>query len=150
MRKNFSEFYNVPIYETLDELLNDPKVEIVLNLTNPRSHYEISKAVLEAGKHVYSEKPLGMDINQAKELVELVESKGLLMVSAPCNSLGEAAQTFWKKLRENVIEKARLVYAEMDDGMVHLMPYEKWKSESGIPWPYKDEFEISCTLDQSR
>ena len=147
--KNFSEFYKVPIYETLDELLSDPKVDIVLNLTNPRSHYEISKAALDAGKHVYSEKPLGMDINQAKELVKLAESKGLLMVSAPCNLLGEAAQTFWKKLRENVVGKVRLVYAEMDDAMIHKMPYKEWRSESGTPWPYKDEFEIGCTLEHA-
>ena len=146
---HFSDFYKVPVYETLEKLLSDPKVDIVLNLTNPRSHFEISKAALEAGKHVYTEKPLGMDIHQAKELVALAESKGLLIVSAPCNLLSEAAQTLWKKLRENVIGTVRLVYAEMDDAMVHKMPYKGWISKSGTPWPYKDEFEIGCTLEHA-
>ena len=54
----FAAYHSVPVYASLAELLADSTVEIVLNLTNPRSHYEVSKAALEAGKHVYSEKPL--------------------------------------------------------------------------------------------
>ena len=53
----FSRYYSVFRYSFLDELLDDTRVELVLNLTNPRSHFEISKACLMAGKHVYSEKP---------------------------------------------------------------------------------------------
>lgn len=52
----FSRYYSVFRYHSLDELLDDRRVELVLNLTNPRSHFEISKACLLAGKHVYSEK----------------------------------------------------------------------------------------------
>jgi predicted dehydrogenase len=121
----------------------------VLNLTNPGSHYEISKAALLAGKHVYSEKPLAMQMDQAKELVELAESLGLLVSCAPCSSLGETAQTLWKVLRGETLGTVRAVYAEMDDGMVSRMPYAKWKSVSGVPWPYKDEFEVGCTLEHS-
>jgi len=139
----------VPSYDSLDELLADPTVEIVLNLTNPRNHYEVSKACLEAGKHVYSEKPLAMEIPQAKELVALAESRGLQISSAPCSSLGEAAQTIWKAIRENAIGPVRLVYAEMDDGMIHREAYREWQSESGTPWPYKDEFEVGCTLEHA-
>ena len=58
-------------YGTLEEMLADPQVDIVLNLTNPRAHYGLTRAALEAGKHVYSEKPLAMEISQAKELVSL-------------------------------------------------------------------------------
>lgn len=145
----FSEFHNVARYDSLETLLNDPEVEMVLNLTNPRSHYEVSRAALEAGKHVYSEKPLGMNMDEARELVELAESKDLQITSAPCSLLGETAQTLWKALREQVVGTVRVVYAEMDDGMVHLMPYDKWLSGSGIPWPYKDEFEVGCTLEHA-
>jgi predicted dehydrogenase len=63
--------------------------------------------------------------------------------------LSETAQTVWKALRENQVGKVRLVYAEMDDGLVHQMPYQKWLSESGTPWPYKDEFEVGCTLEHA-
>ena len=146
----FSKYYNIGrIYDSLSDLLEDDKVDIVLNLTNPRSHYEVSKACLEAGKHVYSEKPFAMEMGQAKELVDIAEAKGLYLSSAPCSLLSESAQTVWKALRENKVGKVRVVYAEMDDGLVHQMPYQKWLSESGTPWPYKDEFEVGCTLEHA-
>jgi len=145
----FSTYHTVPAYKSLEELLNDNRVEIVVNLTNPRSHYQVSKACLEAGKHVYSEKPLAMKLEEAEELVALAEQRGLYITSAPCSLLGETAQTLWKALRENVVGQVRLVYAEMDDGLVHRMAYKKWLSESGLPWPYKDEFEVGCTLEHA-
>ncbi|MEM1252357.1 MAG: Gfo/Idh/MocA family oxidoreductase [Cyanobacteria bacterium P01_H01_bin.21] len=147
--QNLSQRYSVPIYETLDAVLKDTSVDIVLNLTNPRSHYEVSKACLDSNKHVYSEKPLATTIPEAKELVKLAKSRGLHISSAPCNVLSESAQTLWKALRDDVIGNVRLVYAEMDDGLIHKMPYDRWLSESGIPWPYKDEFEVGCTLEHA-
>ena len=78
----------------------DPRVELVLNFTNPRSHFVVTEACLEAGKHVYSEKPLAMELEQARTLVELAEARGLGLASAPCRVLGETAQTVWKALRE--------------------------------------------------
>jgi predicted dehydrogenase len=63
--------------------------------------------------------------------------------------LGESAQTLWQALRTGVIGEPRLVYAEMDDGPVFRMPYRHWISESGQPWPYKDEFEVGCTLEHA-
>jgi predicted dehydrogenase len=141
--------YGVPSYPTLSDLLQDSRVDLVLNLTNPHSHYEVSKAALNAGKHVYSEKPLAMQFDQAAELVELAELRGLLIASAPCSLLGETAQTLWKALRERTVGTVRAVYAEMDDGMITSMPFKKWESTSGLPWPYKDEFEVGCTMEHA-
>lgn len=136
-------------YGDLDELLADPSVEIVVNLTNPASHFDVSRSALSAGKHVYSEKPLAMDLGQANELAALARSGGLELASAPCSLLGETAQTVWKALRDQRVGRVRLVYAEMDDGPVHTMPYTKWLSMTGTPWPFKDEFEVGCTLEHS-
>jgi predicted dehydrogenase len=144
-----SRRYGVPTYPALAEVLKDSMVELVLNLTNPASHYEVSKAALLAGRHVYSEKPLAMEIARATELVELAEARNLSIASAPCSVLGETAQTMWKALRAQTVGKVRLVYAEMDDGMVPRMQYRKWQSISGMPWPYKDEFEVGCTLEHA-
>lgn len=145
----FSAYHSVPAYRSLKELLEDSRVDIVVNLTNPRSHFSVSKQALESGKHVYSEKPLSMELSEAEELVSIAEQRGLYISSAPCSLLSETAQTVWKALRENQIGRVRLVYAEMDDGLVHRMPYRKWLSESGTPWPYKDEFEVGCTLEHA-
>ncbi|UUX96834.1 Gfo/Idh/MocA family protein [Aquabacterium sp. J223] len=141
--------YGQSVYPTLEAALADPAVQIVLNLTNPREHHAVSRQALLAGKHVYSEKPIAMEMDQARELVDMAESRGLQIVSAPCSLLGETAQTLWRALRHNAVGRVRLVYAEMDDGLVHRMPYRKWQSVSGVPWPYKDEFEVGCTLEHA-
>ena len=147
--RRFSDYFKVPRYESLEELLNDGGVQIVLNLTNPKSHFKISKACLEAGKHVYSEKPLAMRLDNAEALVELAKKKGLYLSGAPCSVLSESAQTIWKALRQDEIGPVRLVYAELDDGLIHRMRYRNWTSKSGTPWPYKDEFEVGCTLEHA-
>jgi predicted dehydrogenase len=145
----FSAHHGVREYPSLDAVLDDPSVDAVLNLTNPCSHFAVSKACLESGKHVYSEKPLAMDLDEAKRLVEIAGKRGLYLSSAPCNLLGETAQTVWKALREGAVGTVRVVYAELDDGMVHQTQYRRWISESGTPWPYKDEFEVGCTLEHA-
>jgi predicted dehydrogenase len=147
--KRFAHYHSLRAYRSFDEVLDDANVDIVLNLTNPRSHYEISRRALLAGKHVYSEKPLAMTFDEAKELVELAERGGRQISSAPCSLLGETAQTIWKALREKRVGQVRVVYAELDDGLVHKMPYKRWLSESGTPWPYQDEFEVGCTLEHA-
>jgi predicted dehydrogenase len=147
--RQFSRFYGVRAYASYEALLADGRVELVVNLTNPRAHYRVSRTALEAGKHVYTEKPLATNFAEACELVELAERRGLGLSSAPCNVLGETAQTVWRALADNAIGPVRLVYAELDDGLVHRMPYRKWLSDSGAPWPYKDEFEVGCTLEHA-
>lgn len=145
----FGEFYRVRRYSSLQEVLDDGSVDLVVNLTNPRSHFEVSMAALRAGKHVYSEKPLAMSLNDCHELVEYAASRNLLLTAAPCNLLSESAQTIWKALREERIGVPRLVYAEIDDGPVPLLDYKKWISKSGAPWPYQDEFEVGCTPEHA-
>lgn len=145
----FAAYHKVPHYGSLDELLADKRVDLVVNLTNPRSHYEVNRACLMAGKHVYSEKPLAMELGQARELVELAERKGLQISSAPCSLLGETAQTLWRALRRNLVGQVRVVYAEMDEGLVHQMPFKSWASESGTPWPYEDEFEVGTIIEHA-
>lgn len=147
--QNFAQYHCVSAYRSLEELLTDKQVELVVNLTNPKSHFETTLACLEANKHVYSEKPLAMELEKAEKLVNIAEQKGLYLSSAPCNLLSETAQTIWKALREEIVGKVYLVYGEMDDGLIHKMPYRHWISQSGIPWPYQDEFEVGCTLEHA-
>ena len=85
--------YGVARVCTVEELLTDPAVEIVLNLTIPKAHAEIGLAALEAGKHLYSEKPLTIEREDAAKLLEVARSKGLLVGSAPDTFLGGGLQT---------------------------------------------------------
>jgi predicted dehydrogenase len=147
--RRFAGYHGLHCYRDLGELLADGRVELVVNLTNPSSHYQVSRAALLAGKHVYSEKPLSTSFPEARELVELAEARGLSVAGAPCGLLSEAAQTAAKVLREGRLGTVRLAYAELDDGPVHLMNYRDWISESGNPWPFQDEFETGCTLEHA-
>ena len=88
-------------------------------------------------------------MDDARALCTLADSKGLMLASAPCSVLGEAAQTLWLALRRNEIGKVRLIYAELDDDFVPQAPYRKWLSESGAAWPYRDEFSVGCTLEHA-
>jgi predicted dehydrogenase len=76
----------------IEDLLNDSEVDIILNLTSPQAHYDVSKKILEAGKHVYSEKPISIKYSQAKELIDLAKSKKLYIGSAPDTFLGGGGQ----------------------------------------------------------
>ncbi len=153
-QKAFAEFWKVKPAESMDDLLvtgeNTGEVpDLVLNLTNPSSHFEVSKRCLEAGRHVYSEKPLAMQMAQAYELHALAKQNGLMLASAPCSYLSQVAQTLWLAVKQNIIGKPLLVYAELDDDFISQAPYRKWLSESGAPWPYRDEFLVGCTLEHA-
>lgn len=77
---------------TVDELLAAKDIDIVVNLTVPAAHYGISKAALDAGKHVYSEKPFVLSLKEGLDLKKRAEKKGLRIGSAPDTFLGGAAQ----------------------------------------------------------
>ncbi|GJD49797.1 Inositol 2-dehydrogenase/D-chiro-inositol 3-dehydrogenase [Methylobacterium crusticola] len=144
----FCTFWDVPAVNGMAELLAKAP-DLILNLTNPDSHYAVSLACLESGVSVYSEKPLATRFDDARHLHEVATRKGLMLASAPCSLLGETAQTVWKALREQAIGTPRLVYAEIDDGFVPRAPYDQWRSESGAPWPAQDEFAVGCTLEHA-
>ena len=148
-QQQFATFHKLRAYAGLEDVLNDPNVSIVVNLTNPIAHYEISKSCLEAGKHVYTEKPLALDLEEARDLVRIAAERGLQIAAAPSSALGEAAQTLWRAIREGRIGRPRLVYSEIDDGMVHRIGCENWRSVSGAPWPAVDEFKTGCTLEHA-
>ena len=145
----FSLYYKARAFSSLEALLADPDVSLVLNLTNPSSHYTVSRQSLEAGKHVYSEKPLAMMVDDARRLVELAEERGLSLSGAPASVLGETACALRTAVVNGRVGEVRLAYAELEDGPVFEEPLASWKSPSGAPWPAKDEFSVGCTLEHA-
>jgi len=78
---------------TPEALLADPAVDLVLNLTPAPAHFEVSRGVLRAGKHLYSEKPLALSIDHGRELVDEAARRGLRLAVAPDTLLGAGLQT---------------------------------------------------------
>jgi predicted dehydrogenase len=85
--------YGVPKACSVAELLADPAIEVVINLTVPGAHAEVALAALEAGKSVYNEKPLAIEREDAQRMLALAEQKGLLVGCAPDTFLGGGLQT---------------------------------------------------------
>ena len=77
---------------TVAETLADEEIEIILNLTVPKAHVEVGLAALDAGKHVYCEKPIGVNVAEARRLIDAAKAKGLRLGSAPDTFLGGAQQ----------------------------------------------------------
>jgi predicted dehydrogenase len=88
---------------TVSELLADKSVEIVINLTVPKAHAEIAVAALNAGKHVYNEKPLAVELADAEKMLALAKSKGLRVGCAPDTFLGGGLQTCRKLVEDGWI-----------------------------------------------
>jgi predicted dehydrogenase len=76
----------------VDDLLADPSIEIVINLTVPLVHAEVSRRIIAAGKHVYSEKPLGVDYAEGRALADEAAAAGLRIGSAPDTFFGASHQ----------------------------------------------------------
>ncbi|WP_421981770.1 Gfo/Idh/MocA family protein [Roseibium sp.] len=85
------------------ELLSDPDIDCVLNLTIPAAHADICRMALQSGKHVYSEKPFVTNLNDGREILELARTRGLLVGNAPDTFLGGRWQTVRKLLDSGVI-----------------------------------------------
>lgn len=139
--------YGVAVYPSLDALLADARVEIVINLTNIASHYEVTKRALEAGKHVFTEKPITTEFARTAELFALAERCGRVLAAAPCNLHSDAITSLWKAVNDGAIGKAALVYAELDDNPAHLMHLDTVRSPTGAPFPYAEELQEGCTIE---
>ncbi len=93
---------------SVNEILKDQEVEIILNLTIPKAHYEISKKALLNGKHVYSEKPLAINLKDGKELLKISRRKKLYLGNAPDTFLGGGIQKSKELVEKNIIGKIKL------------------------------------------
>ena len=145
----FSQHYRVHAASSFEEMLSEPSIDAVAVLTPPETHFEMAKAALEAGKHVYCEKPLAMEIKEAKWLVALADEKSLVLSAAPANRFSDAFGATQKLVERGDIGAPKLVYAEMEDGPVFRENWATWRSVSGAPWPGRHEFEIGSTLEHA-
>lgn len=145
--KAVADAYGVACFESQEALLADPGVDMVVNLTPLGSHHPINLAALEAGKHIFCEKPLTGSLDEAKTLIAAAETRGLRVAVAPSNGLSSTCATLGHAIDAGLIGSPRLVYAEFDDGPIHLMGAESWVSPSGAPWPLREELETGCTFE---
>ena len=102
-----AKIYNIKALSVHD-LLKDREVEIILNLTIPKAHYQVARKSLISGKHVYSEKPLAINFNDGKELLKIAKRKKLYIGNAPDTFLGGGIQKSIELIRKKIIGKIHL------------------------------------------
>ena len=103
--KEAAKNFNIPRVLSVDELIDDHSIDIVLNLTVPKAHLPIAIRALEAGKHTYAEKPLGIDRAEGLRMMELAKKKNLRVGCAPDTFLGAGIQTARKLVDDGAIGK---------------------------------------------
>ncbi|NMA65199.1 MAG: Gfo/Idh/MocA family oxidoreductase [Clostridiaceae bacterium] len=103
--KKRSEQFNIENTYTVDEILSDQDIDIIVNLTIPEAHGEVCLKALNAGKHVYVEKPLSITREEAKQILSLAKDKNLLVGGAPDTFLGGGIQTCRKLIDDGWIGK---------------------------------------------
>jgi len=98
-----AEKHGIPRVCSTEELMADPEVDIVLNLTIPKAHHEVALAAIEAGKHVYNEKPLSVNREAGRRVIEAAREKGVRVGGAPDTFLGAGCQMSRKLIDEGAI-----------------------------------------------
>ncbi|MDR6818594.1 putative dehydrogenase [Neorhizobium sp. 2083] len=113
--------------QSIEHLLANDELDVIVNLTIPAAHFAVSKAILEAGKHVYSEKPLVITLEEGKALQALAKEKGLSVGCAPDTFLGGAHQLARKYIDEGGVGR-------ITSGTCHVMSpgMEMWHPNPGF------------------
>ncbi len=101
--KNSAKTYDIPKALTPEEMMRDNDTQLIVNLTVPQAHYEMTMKAIDAGKHVYTEKPLALTRKQASDMIEAADKKGVRLGSAPDTFMSAPFQTAKKLIAENTI-----------------------------------------------
>ena len=116
---------------TFEEILADASIELIVNLTPPEAHYDIIKRALLAGKHVYTEKAMTSTLEEAKELMEIADEKGLYLASAPDTFLGSSIQTVKKLVESGAIGTITGCHASINRDIDKLYPIFRFLTQRG-------------------
>ena len=128
--KRSAEKYNIKNL-SVEELLLNSEIELIINLTIPDAHFEVSKSILNSGKHSYSEKPIAIEFADGKELLKIAKSKNLYVGSAPDTFLGAAIQ----KSKE-IIEEGRIGDIVLGSISMGVAGHEIWHPNPDFYYKY--------------
>src|SRR3954469_23259576 len=130
--KAAADKFGVPKVLEVQQLLSHPSIEIVLNLTVPKAHAPVALQAIAAGKHVYCEKPLGVNRAEGSAVIEAAKAKRLRIGCAPDTFMGSGIQTARKVIDEGVIGRPVAFTAFMQGrGHEHWHPSPEFYYEAG-------------------
>ncbi|WP_010257376.1 Gfo/Idh/MocA family protein [Treponema primitia] len=127
-----AEEYKTRYIKGIDELINDPSVDIILNITQPQKHFQVAMTAVKAGKHVYDEKPLCVTREEAQELLKTAAASKVRVGGAPDTFLGAGIQTCRKLIDDGWIGKPIAATAfMMNHGHEHWHPDPEFYYKAG-------------------
>ena len=130
--KTAADEHGVPKVMSVDDLLADGEIEVVLNLTIPAAHVPLAMKSLDAGKHTYMEKPLGVDREEGRKLLRKVEQTGLRVGCAPDTFMGAGIQTARKLVDDGALGQITAFTANMvGRGHEHWHPSPEFYYQPG-------------------
>lgn len=130
--KKKADEFGIPKVCSVDEMLADESIEVILNLTVPKAHVPIAMRAIEAGKHTYAEKPLGINRDEAKDMLAAAKKKKLRVGCAPDTFMGAGIQTARKVIEDGTIGKPVAFTAfMMCRGHEHWHPNPQFYYEKG-------------------
>jgi predicted dehydrogenase len=109
--RGVAEAFSIGAWGTYEQLLASADVDLVVNLTIPAAHLEVTRAALRSGRHVWSEKPLALTLDDARSLVHEAADRGLALGCAPDTFLGQGLQTALTAIDAGMIGTPRSAYA---------------------------------------
>ena len=131
-----ANLYGVERVMGLDEIAQSDEIELVVNLTGPAAHYDIIKKMLDASKHVFTEKMLTTDLEKGWELIKLADKKGLYLGAAPDTVLGAGIQTARKALDAGLIGQVTSCLVSINRNQSLNSEVFKFLREDGGALPY--------------
>jgi predicted dehydrogenase len=130
----FAETHGGQAFRELEEVLAEPEIDLVINLTAHHAHADVTCEALKAGKHVHVEKPLAGTWADGLRCVELARQRGLRLSCSPFTFMGEAQQTVLRALQSGLIGRPMVAYSEMNWGHIeawHPNPEGFYRPGSG-------------------
>lgn len=143
-----SRIYGIPVASSIQDILEDKDIHLVINLTGPSSHYEIIVNSLENNKHVFTEKPITLTFEELFHVHNLAKSKKLALWSAPAIPF----TPYMKYILNNQLIKYDLTHyilSRFETSPLHKYNPYKWKSPNGIEWPINDELRQGSVIEHS-
>jgi len=132
-----AEEYNIPkCYKTADEMIADEEIDIIHNCTPNYLHKEINEKIIKAGKHIFSEKPLGMNSSESEEMLKLLASNKNIIHGVNFNyRMNPLVQDMKHKIKEGIIGTPKLVHGSyLQDWLLFETDYN-WRIEPEISGP---------------
>ena len=135
----FSNYHGISPVNSFEIMLKRKNINIILNLTPPEKHFQINKKCLLNDKNVYSEKPLCLDFNETKYLINLCKERDLNIWSAPSIIFNEYSNLIRKNIIPKLSNSNTVGYAYFETPSLEKLNTNKWINPSGAKWPLKNE-----------